>query len=402
MKYNWPLNTSNFTWLDRLKICKFFLNPENRWTQGEYVKQYEKVWREFTGAIYAVMVSSGSTANTLIASYSKDIVNKPGRNIVVFPAVTWQTSVSPWIREGFVPKFIDINLEDFSLDLNALEEYLKKEGGKVHTVFATSLIGWTPDIERLYRICAKYDVNLKLDNCENSFGEYTMRDRKRHVCSRFTCSTSNYFGHQTTNGGESGLIFTDNEDEYVYYLMNRSHGLVRTLLPYSDIIPPAYFQKFSNPDVDPSFDFASLGNNFRNTDIGAFMGLLDFQRVQEYIKQRKYLYSIFEDGLDHGKFLLPISSDDLRTHVGFCLPIIARLRNSKLIEKSKQFCRDTGIEYRPIISGNLLRQTVYRKYGDFKDFPNAEYLHQYGFYVGLYPKLDAEMIRELVDYLNEI
>src|SRR3954467_2061255 len=103
--YNWPLNTSHFTWLDRLKIAGFFLNPNNRWTQGDRVKEYETVWRNFTNAKYAVMVSSGSTANTLIAEYTKDRQTDPKKKIVVFPSVTWQTSISPWVRLGYTPKF---------------------------------------------------------------------------------------------------------------------------------------------------------------------------------------------------------------------------------------------------------------------------------------------------------
>ena len=126
--YNWFLNDSNFTWNDRLKICKFFLDPSQRWTQDKYVLEYEEKWKEYTGAKHALMVSSGSTANTLIAQYAEH--SKPDRDVVVFPSVTWQTSVSPWLNAGFEPKFIDINLEDFSIDINKLAAYLKTNSEK--------------------------------------------------------------------------------------------------------------------------------------------------------------------------------------------------------------------------------------------------------------------------------
>ena len=97
-------------------ICKFFLNPKNRWTQDKYVVEYEDQWKKYTEAKYALMVSSGSTANTLIAQYAK--YSNPNKNEIVFPAVTWQTSVSPWIHQGFKPKFIDVNLKNFSIDID--------------------------------------------------------------------------------------------------------------------------------------------------------------------------------------------------------------------------------------------------------------------------------------------
>ena len=49
-----------------------------------------------------------------------------------------------------------------------------------------------------------------------------------------------------------------------------------------------------------------------------------------------------------------------------------------------------GIENRPIISGNFLKQPALRKYNikqKSKDFPNANYVHEYGLHVGLENKI---------------
>src|SRR4051812_31486974 len=115
---NWPLAVNSFTFLDRLKICGFFLNPKNRWTQDKYVREYEKVVANYVGAKYAVFVSSGSAANQLICQQIKDdLIAKnewPARNKVIVSSVTWQTNVSVWVREGFEPIFLDVNLDDFA------------------------------------------------------------------------------------------------------------------------------------------------------------------------------------------------------------------------------------------------------------------------------------------------
>tara|TARA_R100001086_G_scaffold249124_2_gene187868 strand:+ start:2733 stop:3956 length:1224 start_codon:yes stop_codon:yes gene_type:complete len=406
--YNWFLNDSNFTWSDRLKICKFFLDPKNRWTQDKYVLEYEDKWKEYTGAKYTLMVSSGSTANTLIAQYAheKGVIyssNKkykcklvPFKNEVIFPSITWQTSVSPWINAGFDPKFIDVNLKDFSIDINKLSDYLKNNHKKVNTVFVTSLIGITPDIPRLKKVCSNYNVDLKLDNCENSFGAYIDEDTKdlKHICSELTSSTSTYFGHQTTTGSEGGMVFTNNEEEFVYYILARSHGLTRELKKYN--LSKDYQKTLSNRLVDPLFDFNVLGNNYRSTNIAAFMGLLDFDRVYDYIIDRCELYSVFEKNLDKDKYLIPKGN---HYDVQFCLPIISKKRKLKLI---KNYLQKEKIEYRPIISGNLLRHTCYKKYDNYKNFKNAEYIHKNGLYVGLHSGVKGEQILKLVDFLNKI
>ena len=71
-KFVWPLNDSSFTFLDRLKICSFILNKKNNWTQGKYVKKIEEAFKNFVGSKYAIFVSSGSTADTLLAMSLKD------------------------------------------------------------------------------------------------------------------------------------------------------------------------------------------------------------------------------------------------------------------------------------------------------------------------------------------
>lgn len=398
--FKWPLNSSNFSWLDRLKICGFFLNPNNRWTQDKKVREYEDAWKNYTGAKYVVMVSSGSTANELIAKYARDHSRDPKKNIVVFPSITWQTSISPWIRAGFEPKFVDINFGDMSMDLDGLTNLLLEFNGKVHTVFVTSLIGMTPDVLALESICRKFDVNLQFDNCENSFGTYSRGGTEKHICSEHTSSTSNYFGHQTTTGGESGLIFTNSEQEYIYYLMNRNHGMVRSLTPYKDKLSKDYSAFLKNPEVDPQFDFCTLGTNYRNTDIAAFMGLLDFKRLNWYIKKREELFDVFESNLDKNKYILPKKFFN-RRHVAFCLPIILKAKSKEKVARLKGYCRTWGIEYRPVISGNILRQTCYKTFGDYRNFPNAEHVHKYGFYVGLYPSLKVREILDFIDILNQ-
>jgi CDP-6-deoxy-D-xylo-4-hexulose-3-dehydrase len=59
------------------------------------------------------------------------------------------------------------------------------------------------------------------------------------------------------------------------------------------------------------------------------------------------------------------------------------------------FCKENHIETRPIISGNLLKQTCYKKYDNYKNFKNSEFLHTHGFYIGIYPKLSEKQINIL-------
>lgn len=383
--YNWPLNVNNFSLLDKIKICSFILNPKSRWTQDSRVKDFENKFSKFVGSKYSIFVSSGSTANTLISMYLKDKKVQKNKNIVIFPSTTWITSVSPFLREGFTPKFIDVSTQDFCMDLDLLEVYLSQFSDRVACVFVTSLLGFVPDIERLKTISDSYNVKIMMDNCENTFGTF----KGENVSKTFTSTTSTYFGHQIQSV-EGGFVFTNSEEEYEYFLMARNHGMVRSLSNNKD--------KYSNKLVDPRFDFNILGNNFRNSDINAFIGSLDFERVPEYISKRKLLYNVFSSKLSN-KYILPKIFSE-REYVAFALPIICPDKTLK--SKVLDYCEKSGIESRPVISGNLLRQTCLQNYENFRDFPVSEMLNENGMYVGLHCKLSEKNVEKLVKNLNSI
>ena len=63
----------------------------------------------------------------------------------------------------------------------------------------------------------------------------------------------------------------------------------------------------------------------------------------------------------------------------FCFPLIARDKKTKndLIQK----LLINGIEYRPVVGGNLLRQPYLNKYNKVR-CPYADIVHENGIYIG--------------------
>jgi len=386
--YKWPLNTNNFSVSDRNKISKFILNPQNYWTQDKYVRKFEEKMRQFVGSEFAVYCSSGSTANTMLAMYLKDVGAK---NEILFPSTTWTTTVAPFIREGFKPVFIDVDIQDLSIDLYKTENYLNAMSHKVGAVVIVSLLGIVPNIQKIMELKRKFpSIKFIMDNCENNFGTH---ERENISGLGLTSTTSTYFGHQIQSV-EGGFVFTDNEETYNYCLMARNHGMVRSL-------PEWIKEDYENPQIDPRFDFSILGNNFRNTDINAFIGLLDLRKTNASIKYRIKAYERFASNLS-SKYLV-FANHNGSQNVMFCLPIILKEENFELINKAKDLCHKLSIETRPIISGNLLRQTCYRQYSDdYRLFGTSEFLNNNGFYVGLHTGVTFEQIDCLVESLNKL
>lgn len=391
MNYTWPLNINNFTNTDRQNIANFLSDPNNRWTQDKQVRLFEDKFARFVQSKYAIFVSSGSTANTILAQYLRDKVG-PVRNKIILPSTTWQTSCSPWIREGFEPVFIDISLDDFCMDTTKLEEYVSKHSVEIACIFPTSLIGFSPNMNRFMEISQRFNVKIMFDNCENTLGEYN----KKNVSSFFTSTTSTYFGHQIQSV-EGGFIFTNSQKEYEYFLMLRNHGMTRSLTNYG--LDNTYY---INDTVDSSFDFYCLGNNYRNTDINAFIGQLDLERADYYIEQRKKLYSTYYENIDKQKYYLPKINRSKEEDVPFCLPIISYNKDTR--NKAIEICKEKSVEYRPIISGFLGYQTCYKSYfeNNKEEYASSIFLHENGFYIGLHPQLSQDQIIDFTRILNSI
>lgn len=378
--YNWPLNICNFSFWEKLKVARFILSGD-RYTQGAEVAKMEELWKRIAGTKYAILTSSGSTANSLISHYLKDTYGLDRPNIV-FSAVTWTTNISPFIREGFNPIFIDVSLKDFSINLNLLEKTLQKYDGTILAIFVTSLLGFSPDFWKLIQLANKYNVLLYHDGCESAQTERN----GQNILSMATSTVSSYLGHHF-NSIEGGCILTNSEQERDYFLMGRNHGMTR-------FAPDP--TKYRNLDVNEKFDFYLLGNNYRLNDVLAVFGQIDLKKHEYYKSRRRLLYKLYHDNLDRKKFYLP---DYHSENTPFCFPVLVK---GDGIEDVRDLLNSTGVENRSFVSGLMLLQTPYKKYGNPSKFPIGNYLHNNALYFGLYPTLEEERVLNLVERLNEL
>mgnify|MGYP001560726664 CR=1 FL=1 len=83
----------------------------------------------------------------------------------------------------------------------------------------------------------------------------------------------------------------------------------------------------------------------------------------------------------------------------FCLPFICA--DASLRKNLQTVLRGAGIESRPLVSGNLLRQPFLLSYGKADKFPNAETLHMNAFYIGDNQFVNEERLSKLNDILKD-
>jgi CDP-6-deoxy-D-xylo-4-hexulose-3-dehydrase len=374
----WPLMQTAITDTDK-KAMIDFIQSSDRYTCGNMVKQFEDAWSEWLGCKYSLYVTSGSTANLLLMAAVKELYDIPNGSKVLVPACTWVTNVAPVFQVGLEPVFCDVDLERYSFDINSLPDE------DIKIVFVTHLLGLNSPVEKLKE---KYPNAIFLEDICESHGVRAPDGTKRG--SSGTGSTfSFYYGHHMTTI-EGGIISTDNELLYELMKIKRSHGMAR-------LLSPPYYEEAINkhPKIDPSFLFLTDGYNFRNTELNAVLGIEQLKRLDENIETRRDNFKCFMEHLDPELFYIPYNDPG---NSSFAFPFVCKKPEDML--KLKTIFTELGVEYRPIVSGNLLLHPFLEKWKDSVDVPNANLLNDNGVYIGNNHFVTKDMIVKVFETIK--
>jgi CDP-6-deoxy-D-xylo-4-hexulose-3-dehydrase len=287
---------------------------------------------------------------------------------VLVPACTWMTNVAPVMQLGLEPVFCDINLQNFSFDLAEARKISKKHDIKL--IFITHLLGFSADNEQLRDMFPKAII---LDDICESHGCTAPNGSEKRGANSLGASFSFYFGHHMSTI-EGGMVSTNNEDLYDLMKMKRSHGFARESIKFS-----SHASKY--PDIDRQFLFMTDGYNFRNHEICAVLGSSQLKRLDKMIEIRNRNHEMFIDIIDK----YPKLFYNIRNSWGnssFCLPFICKSRD--IMIAMKEAFSVNGIEYRPVVAGNLLAQPFLKNYKieTQRERTNADIVHTQGVYVG--------------------
>ena len=362
----WPLQENFLNKKSVSNLCTFIKNNK-RLTQHTKVREFEKKFSKWNGSKYSVFVNSGSSANLLIVQCAKELYKWKDQDEIIVPAVTWPTTVTPVIQSNLKPVFTDVNLNDFSYDYKKLKLSITK---KTKAIFVAHLIGFPADIKKIKKIVGKRKIVLLEDCCESQGSSI---DKKKVGNFGLGGSFSFYWGHHMSTI-EGGMIVTNNKRFYDLCLLKRSHGLARELLEFDQ---KKIKKKF--PKRDFKFLFLSDGFNLRSTEINAFLGIQMLGKMNTWIKIRNNNYENFVKLLKKYNKYFFIPFKDKNSMSSFVLPFM--LKDHKLKKNLEILLNKNGIETRPFIAGNLLKQPFLKNYKNV-GFINSNYVDTNCFYIG--------------------
>ncbi len=362
---------------DHIDSLSDWLKGYPKLTKGILTIEFEKAFSKFLGCSQSRFVNSGSSANLLVAAANLFYKDLQSTKIGV-PAVSWSTTLAPFIQLGYDPFLIDCDPINLGINIDHLNQIVKKE--KIHSLILVHVLGHDSHIEKIRDICSENNIRIFEDSCE-ALG--SICNNKKLGNFGLASTFSFYYGHHisTIEGGS----ISSNNDEFISLITSlRSHGWSRDLEPK---ISKSLKEKYNITDFRDLYAFYYPGFNLRSTEINAFLGLKQMEIIENYCNRRQELFNCY-------KYLL---SDfwSQKSNTEF----VSAFAYGTLVKNPSEVwnhLKKHGVESRPLICGSMGLQPFWKnKYGNYYSLKYADQVHHNGIYL----PINADMSKEDVNYV---
>ena len=353
-------------------------------TKGPLTLEFEQKFADYMGTRHAVYVNSGSAAN-LVALYGLLEGGFLRNSIAIAPAVSWVTTVSPLLQLGFQTHLCDCDINDLGLDIEHFE-YLCKTY-KPAVAFLVHVLGHSNKMDEIVAICEQYDVMLIEDSCE-ALGSQSSNGKLLGSIGR-AGTFSFYYGHHISTI-EGGMVVCDDNDLYNTMLSVRSHGWSRDLDPE---FQSKLEEKYKVDEFRELYTFYYPGFNLRSTDLQAFIGLSQINKIEEVSSIRERNFQLYAKML--GQYFIQSSNSNRISSFAYGTLVANRLETFEHLKQN-------DIECRPLICGNIGRHPFWiEKFGECR-LMNADLIHDYGIYLPNHANLSEEDVCHVSKIFKEV
>jgi UDP-4-amino-4,6-dideoxy-N-acetyl-beta-L-altrosamine transaminase len=357
--------------IDKKDIQEVVNTLKSDWlTQGPKIKEFEGALCKYTGAKYAVAVSSG-TAALHLACLAAEI--KHYHEVITSP-LTFVASANCVLYCGGRPVFADIELESGNINP---QEIAKKITARTKVIIPVHFAGRPCDLIAIRSLVKKKGLMI-IEDAAHALGA-SYRGKKIGACAYSDMTIFSFHAIKSITTGEGGAVLTNKLDLFEKLNMLRNHGITK--------------KKFiRKPDGEWYYEMQTLGYNFRITDLQAALGLSQLKKLKQFIQQRRKIARIYHAAFRGNPwFDLPGEKKGyLSAHHLYSI----RLKDTFKQKKKQIFLklRERGlgvqVHYIPVYL-----QPYYRKLGFRKGIcPKAEEFYEKEISIPLYPSMDRKAI----------
>lgn len=348
-------------------------------TQGPKTSEFEELFSKYVRSKYALAVANG-TAALHLSVLGLDL--QPNQKVLTTP-ITFAASANCILYAGAKVEFVDIDPSEWLIDLNKVEEALRKDvKGEIRGIIPVDFAGLPVNMEDLYYLSQKHNLWILEDSC-HAPGAYFF-DSKGNKSYAGSCNYTDsaiFSFHPVKHiaTGEGGMVTTKNQTLYEKISKLRTHGITKNLDELSNKDNPQWYHEMQE-----------LGYNYRLSDIHAALGISQLSVAGRNIERRNLIAKRYREALKD----LPVQFQKVtkgKYHAYHLMVILSEKRDelfSYLREKSI-YCQ---IHYIPVYKHPYYQQNGYAKVS----LSVAEDYYQKCISLPLYPSISDEELEYVI------
>ena len=374
-------------------------------TSGPYTEKFESRFAKTVGMRHSFMVNSGSSANllaltTLTSPSLGERALKPGDEVLTV-AAGFPTTVTPILQNGLVPVYVDVDLETYVANEQALEEAI---GPKTRAIMMAHTLGNPFNIDLVERLAKKHNLWVVEDSCDALGGTY----KGKNLGTFGDLSTFSFYPAHHITTGEGGAVLIKKVALKRLVESFRDWGRDCWCAPGCDntCLKRFDWQLGELPHgYDHKYTYSHIGYNLKSGDIQAAIGLAQLDRLENFVELRrrnwKYLKAGLADLTEH--LLLPRATENSDpSWFGFAITV--QQSSPKTRNEIVQALNERKIATRLLFGGNLLRQPAFmgtqrRVHGKLT---NTDIVMNDTFWIGVWPGLTIPMLDYMIESLHLI
>ncbi len=376
MKWKISLSELNFDQREQKMVDQVI---KRQWlTMGETVERLETNFAAFTGAKYAIALSSGTAALHLAVIA---LGMKPGDEVIV-PSLSFVASSNAILYAGAKPVFVDISaLDDFNL---SCEEVERKITARTKAIMVVHYGGYLADMDRIRRVAKRHRLFI-IEDSAHAIGA-DLNSRMAGTLGDVGCFS--FFSNKNMATGEGGMIVTNNGRLARKLRLLRSHGMTSMTL-----------NRFKGHAH--SYDVVELGYNYRMTEISAALGILQLKKLPLANRKRKALTDLYMSNLEGtGGLSIPFQGYPRKSsHHLFPILLDLRVNRRQFMELLKKEGIQSSIHYPPIHRFSYYRKNLKRRQ---EELPLTEHVGAHEVTLPLYPLLKKKEVAFVCEKIKRI
>lgn len=374
-------------------------------TAGPYTQKFESQIAKTVGMRNAFMVNSGSSANLLALSSLTspkhgDRALRPGDEVLTV-AAGFPTTVTPILQNNLVPVYVDVELETYVANAEALESAI---GPKTKAIMMAHTLGNPFNLDLVQKLAKEHNLWVVEDSCDGLGGTY----QGQALGSFGDLSTFSFYPAHHITTGEGGAVLAKKALHKPIIESFRDWGRDCWCAPGCDntCLKRYEWQLGELPEgYDHKYTYSHLGYNLKSGDIQAAIGLAQLDRLDNFVHLRKRNWEYLLNGLKvlEDFFILPKATEKSEpSWFGFALTV--KPKSPKTRNQIVQELNAKKIGTRLLFGGNLLRQPAFvgtprRVIGDLK---NTDRIMNDTFWIGVWPGLTLEMLDYVLTTFHEL